>query len=383
MLFRKFVYSCGIILALFLISTASLCAQDAFISAKVKDISDRTYEPEVIKLLDGARESIVMSIYSIRLGAKGNNPVKLLLNDLLEARARRVSVTLYLNTRFKGMEKDGTQLSENPEIKKLQDSGCIIHFVPYHQRLHDKLVIVDSRFVVEASTNWSISALRDNYESATLIDSPELAKIKLVRLKSFDLPQDKPREENKRELYTEGLAKNVTLACPLIEDERYLPQMLSRQSERAIDLYLLLVAYGQSAGKTGFFIDMGAMGLSLGLPESWNNASLRRQVIKSLRDLKGYKLINVKFFYNKDAWVELVDIPGNIFTFDSEIIRERELTTRARFYLMAGALLESRGEDIDTMPGSELGKRFHLSKSTFVKARRDLEKKRSKGDGSI
>ena len=120
-LLRKLIYSCSIILALFLISVAPLGAQDEFIPAKVKDISDRAYEPEVIKLLDGARKSIVMSMYSISLGAKGNNPVKLLLNDLLEARERRVSVSLYLNTRFKGLEKDDARLSESPEIKKLQD----------------------------------------------------------------------------------------------------------------------------------------------------------------------------------------------------------------------------------------------------------------------
>jgi len=110
-LLRKLVYSCSIILALFLISAVPLGAQDEFIPAKVKDISDRAYEPEVIKLLDGARKSIVMSMYSISLGAKGNNPVKLLLNDLLEARQRRVSVTLYLNTRFERMEKDNTGLT--------------------------------------------------------------------------------------------------------------------------------------------------------------------------------------------------------------------------------------------------------------------------------
>ena len=372
--FRKLIYSGSIILALFLITTVSLCAQDAFIPAKVKDISDRAYEPAVIELLDGAQESVVMSMYSIRLGAKGSNPVKLLLNDLLEARGREVSVTLYLNTRFKGMEKDDTSLTENPMIKKLEEAGCIIHFMPYHQRLHDKLIVVDGRFVVEASTNWSISALRDNYESATFIDSPELANIKLIRLKSFIMPEDEPSEENKRELYTENLPKNISLPCPLIEDERYLPNMLSRRSERAIELYLLLAAYGQSIEKTDFFIDMGAMGLRLGLPESWSNASLRRQVIKSLRDLKKYKLIKVKFFYNKDVWVELIDIPGNAFTIDSEIILDKELTARARFYLMAKALLELQGEDIDTMSGSELVKRFHLSKSTFVKARRDLRK---------
>ncbi|NQT23325.1 MAG: hypothetical protein HQ579_07835 [Candidatus Omnitrophica bacterium] len=372
--FRKPVYSLIIILASSLLITTLLSAQDTFIPAKVKDISDRTYEPEVIKLLDGAHESIVMSMYSIRLGAKGNNPVKLLLNDLLEALERGVSVTLYLNTRFRGMEADDSRLTEHPEINKLRNAGCVIHFISYHRRLHDKLIIVDRRFVVEGSTNWSISALRDNYESATLIDSPELANIKLVRLKSFILPEDKPSEENKRELYTENLPKDIAFPCPLLEDKRYLPKMLSRRVMRGTDLYFLLVAYSQSIKKTDFFIDMGAMGLSLGLPESWSNASLRRQVIKSLRDLKKYKLINVKFFYNKDAWVELVDIPGDTFAVGSELILEKGLTMRARFYLMAKALLESQGEDINTMSGSELGKRFHLSTSTFVKARRDLAK---------
>ncbi len=372
--FRKPAYILSIILASFLIVTV-LSAQDAFILAKVKDISDRTYEPAVIELLDGAKKSIVMSMYSIRLGTKGRNPVKLLLNDLLEARDRKVSVTLYLNTRFKGMEADDSRLSENPEINKLRNAGCIIHFIPYHQRLHDKLIIVDSRYVVEGSTNWSISALRDNYESATLIDSPDLATIKLARLKSFIMPEDPPSKEPDRELYTKNLPKEISLPETIMTDKEYFPKMLNKHRARAMDLYLLLTAYSQTVEKGDFFVDMGAIGLSLGLPESWNNAALRRQVIKSLRDLKKYRLINVKFFYNKDAWVELIDIQGDTFAIESKIIQEEKLSTRAKFYLIAGTLLESQGEDIGTMSSPELGKRFHVSKSSIVKARRDLREK--------
>lgn len=371
--FRKPAYSLCIILASFLIITA-LSAQDAFIPAKVKDISDRAYEPAVIELLDGAKESIVMSMYSISLGTKYNNPVKLLLNDLIEARARGVSVTLYLNTRFKGMEKNNAQITKNPAIKKLQNAGCIIHFIPYHQRLHDKLIIVDKRYVVDGSTNWSISALRDNYESDTLIDSKELANIKLIRLKAIATPEQKPFEKTERELYTENLPKEILLSRPLIEDKKYLPKLMSRKSKRAMDLYLMLLAYSQSIEKKDFFIDMSAMGLSLGLPESWDNASLRRQVIKSLGDLKKYKLINVKFFYNKDTWVELIDISEEKFAIDSKIVLE-DISTRAKFYLIAKSLLKSQGEDIGTMSSSELRKRFHISKSSIVKARRDLNKK--------
>ena len=189
--FKKSAYILSIFLASFLI-VAPLPAQDTFIPAKVKDISDRAYEPAVIELLDGAKESIVMSMYVISLGTKHNNPMRLLLNDLVEARERGVGVTVYLNTKFRDTRKDDTRITEGSAVKILKNAGCVVHFIKYRTRLHDKLIIVDGRFVVDGSTNWSISALRDNYESATLIDSPELATIKLARLKSFIKPRDLP-----------------------------------------------------------------------------------------------------------------------------------------------------------------------------------------------
>ncbi|GAG16702.1 unnamed protein product, partial [marine sediment metagenome] len=240
----------SLILCLF-ISLSSICASDfqELYPAKVKDISDRAYEPAVIELLDGAKESIVISMYSIRLGTKWRNPVKLLLNDLLEARDRGVSVTLYLNTRFRGMEEGDIKITESPAVKILEDAGCIIHFIPYHKRLHDKLIIVDGRYVVEGSTNWSIAALRDNYESDTLIDSKDLANIKLTRLKSFILLEDLPDKKPNRELYTKSLPEKISLPQALITDKKYLPRMVNRRSTRVMNLYLRLVAYSQSIGK--------------------------------------------------------------------------------------------------------------------------------------
>ncbi len=355
--------------------TPPLYSQEDFLPARVKDISDRAYEPAVIKLLDGAKESIVMSMYSISLGTKGNNPVKLLLNDLLEARDRGVSVTLYLNTRFR-KEKDNTRLIESPAIKKLQDAGCIIHFIKYHQRLHDKLIIVDGRYVVEASTNWSISALRDNYESATLIDSKDLARIKVARVKSFILPEKTSSKKPDRELYTKNLPKEISIPQALVTDKRFLPTMVRRHAMYTMDLYLTLVAYSQSIDKRDFFIDIEAMGLSMGMPESWSNTTLRRQVIKNLRDLKKrYKLINVKFFRNKDAWVELIDSPGDTFIIPSAIILDKEDSLRVKFYLIAQALLEAQGEDINTMSSREVEKRLPVSDATIVRARKELAEK--------
>jgi len=86
-------YIIAIITAVSLITAPAHSAGD-FLSARVKDISDRKYEGAVIELLDNAKESIVISMYTINLGTTSNNPVKLLLNDLFEARERDVDVTV-------------------------------------------------------------------------------------------------------------------------------------------------------------------------------------------------------------------------------------------------------------------------------------------------
>ena len=54
---------------------------EGFHPAKVKDISDRKYEPAVIELLDNAKDSIVISMYILN---PSTEPVKLLLKDLEE-----------------------------------------------------------------------------------------------------------------------------------------------------------------------------------------------------------------------------------------------------------------------------------------------------------
>ena len=61
------------------------CFAEGFHPAQVRDISDRQYEQAVIELIDNAKESVVVGMYHISTQLKTNNPVKLLLNDLVEA----------------------------------------------------------------------------------------------------------------------------------------------------------------------------------------------------------------------------------------------------------------------------------------------------------
>ena len=137
-----------------------------FVPAQVMDISDRKYEKSVISLLDNAEESIIMSMYIINPLAKG--PVMLLVRDLGEALDRGVRVEIYLNSRF-NFNFEGKRHIKEPLVR-LQEMGAKIYPVSSNYRLHYKLIIVDGRYVVEGSVNWSVSALKSNYESAVLID---------------------------------------------------------------------------------------------------------------------------------------------------------------------------------------------------------------------
>jgi len=68
------------------------CFAGEIYDAKVRDVSDREYEQAVINLIDNAKESIVVGMYYITTKVDTNNPVKLLLNDLVEAEERGVEV---------------------------------------------------------------------------------------------------------------------------------------------------------------------------------------------------------------------------------------------------------------------------------------------------
>jgi phosphatidylserine/phosphatidylglycerophosphate/cardiolipin synthase-like enzyme len=366
-----------ILVAIFLLTLAFSGVAYESSLARVTDISDRAYESAVIKLLDGAKKSIVISMYTVSLGTQGNNPIRLLLNDLVEARGRGVEVTLYLNTKFKGSDDPRGRMGENEALKKLEDVGCVVHLLSPHRRLHDKLIVVDSRYVVDGSTNWSLSALFDNYESATLIDSPGLADVKLTRLKALELEElQKAAPVVHAPIYAENLPAKVNMPALLVTDKMYLPLMVSHSGERAMDLYLLLLALQERTGEAEAFIDLESMALSIGLPQDWDDTALRRQAIKSLKKLENnYGLVEVTFFHSKNARVRLTKIVGEQFLIDGAVFTG-QMSAPARFYLIAKAYLASKGENVDAISDKELAKRFGLYGGTITMARKELSAKK-------
>lgn len=114
-----------------------------------KDISDRVYEGQVYKLFDEVQSSIVISVYLIRPGEDPKHHVNRLLQDLLEARARGVEVTIYINTKFKNSTPE--TILKTPWFDKLGKAGIVIRPVSPVRMLHDKLIVIDRRIVVEGN----------------------------------------------------------------------------------------------------------------------------------------------------------------------------------------------------------------------------------------
>ena len=376
------------------ITGGGFCFAGEFHPAQVRNISDREYEQAVIELIDNAKESVVLGMYYISTQLETNNPVKLLLNDLIEAKKRGVQVKIYLNTKFPDVSYE--ELTGDDEFKRLEDAGCEVYFIPQGRRLHDKVVIVDRRYVIDGSMNWSIIALRNNFESATLIDSPGLSEEKIARLERIYKIQKEKEEAEKKErmpLYVDSIIERIEIKKALLEDERYFSGMLKRSDQRVMDLYLILLAYSQKLGKDEFFLNLEDAGLGLGLPESWDDEALRRQVIKALRTLEDrYKLIKVEFYHATDAHITVLPMSGESITLETNILgsgrtqlssalprtlrprsHNKEIPQRLKFLLLVKELLEKEGKDLDSVPQKEIVRRFHIAERTLEKALADLK----------
>lgn len=343
-----------------------------FHPAKVEDISDRAYEPAVIKLLDNAKESIVMSMYVVKSNENGG-PVRMLVRDLEEALDRGVRVEIYINTRPGHGMPSGSDI--DLVFKSLTDKGAKIYKVTPYYLLHDKLIIVDGRFCVVGSTNWSVAALKSNYESTVLIDSPELAKTKLLRLRNFLLEgyEKKEKESPDRPKALEPLPAGtiVSVSKEILNNKSYFPAMLRAQADRDMNTYLLLLAESARTGEKEFFMPLEDLAVTLGVSPEWSDTDMRRQMIKELKALQDkFKLIDVDFNYGKDAWVELKDLPGKTFKVTGDYFDPMNLASKsqpAKVVILMKAMLEAEGESIDSIKVSDLSKRFGMSEFSIRK----------------
>lgn len=148
----------------------------------VEIINDRDYFPRVHELLQNAKKSIYVIMFSSYYYDRyPNSPSNILLRDLADAKRKGLDVRVIL--------EQGEPLSSGLFRKKKiqpEQHERVVQFlkqnnVPYildspDVTTHAKLIIVDETYTVIGSTNWSYSALTKNNETAVVIRSPDVAK---------------------------------------------------------------------------------------------------------------------------------------------------------------------------------------------------------------
>lgn len=134
---------------------------------------DRSYFEIVHNLLSSASESIDAILYQTRFyfdhpGSKSN----ILLCDLGEAAGLGVEVRVILEE----ADWNPSNSEENRDVYNvLAQSGVSLYFDPAGRTSHSKLVIIDGRYVIVGSTNWSHYSLDINNEANVVIESEAIA----------------------------------------------------------------------------------------------------------------------------------------------------------------------------------------------------------------
>lgn len=138
------------------------------------------YTEKVKNLIEGAEKSILVVMFHMRYYPQHpNSPSNQLLEALIRAKKRGVRVTVILDI---SPEEKG-KYSNLTTGEFLSNKGIEVRFDSLNKTTHTKMVIVDGRFVVVGSHNWTYYGLTQNQETSVLIDSPELAEELIKKIK--------------------------------------------------------------------------------------------------------------------------------------------------------------------------------------------------------
>jgi phosphatidylserine/phosphatidylglycerophosphate/cardiolipin synthase-like enzyme len=154
------------------------CAQDPAPSARaangqtIQVLADADYFPALIKLLDSADSSVDLAMFVFRIGkGKNNRPAKI-RDTLIRTAQRGVKVRVFL-------ERSGYDEKLNDTnrkvAKQLSAGGVRVIFESPKTTTHNKMVVVDRRYAIIGSHNFTQSALKYNHELSLLVDDRQLA----------------------------------------------------------------------------------------------------------------------------------------------------------------------------------------------------------------
>ena len=153
-------------------------------ASAVRLLADEAYAPALDQLLASATRSIDVTMFSCVLpaDARPTHPVRRILDRLVERKKAGVQVRVVFDHGIPaGKLKEGEEAPSDNGARYLADHGIDVRWDEDARTTHTKSLVVDGRWCVVGSTNWSYSALSKNREQSVLVDSVPLADELTVR----------------------------------------------------------------------------------------------------------------------------------------------------------------------------------------------------------
>lgn len=157
-----------------------LRAAEPMTPGQIEVLVEGGYEDRVHDLLDRAQQEIVVVMYLANLpaDARPSHPVRRLLDHLIAERKRGISVRVLLDAGAPPDEGRPNQAAAD----LLAAGGVDVRWDEDDRTTHIKAVIIDGRWSVVGSTNWTASALRHNREMSLACDDAALAQRVLAQV---------------------------------------------------------------------------------------------------------------------------------------------------------------------------------------------------------
>ena len=160
------------------VTNASAKSASASSTGAVRLLADAAYASALDELMAGATRSIDVTMFSCVLPAeaKATHAVRKILDRLVRVSKSGVRVRVVFDQGIPAhFRKDGVETPSENGAQYLAERGVEVRWDEDARTTHSKSLVVDGRWCIIGSTNWSYSALHKNREQSVLIDNNLLA----------------------------------------------------------------------------------------------------------------------------------------------------------------------------------------------------------------
>ena len=148
-------------------------AKVTFQPGAVQALADAAYYDTLAALIKSAVQRIDLAMFLFKTSPAGDNRPAGLVRDLVAARQRGVEVRVILEY---SSHDQPLNMANQATAQVLRKGGVAVFFDSPGRTNHAKLAVIDRRYCLVGSHNFSQSALKHNHEFSLLLDNPDLAE---------------------------------------------------------------------------------------------------------------------------------------------------------------------------------------------------------------